>query len=293
MDKSIEITPGRRYISTQHTLLGGEEFYGDEIPQTITIKTTTTGDELEKCAAEAFHNTMIEQIFPRCIEPKFNFRKLLELDYMGILRKMLITSCGPFVKPSVISCPDCGAIIKDSETLASIENVDVTPIPDGMGDCVVCPSGELLYCDDEIHLRFTRVSHMLGDAALLQKLRQKNQNISKDYVQYELSMNRLAHMLISAGEPGSQKPFMDLNFAMSYLRKLDANDVRMLAKFYTERTAFGDSSVAKTICPSCHGPNAEFHNVINAYSFRPSMEQLTAWRDLRRSESKAVSGDAE
>lgn len=281
----------RRYVSVQHTLLGGSNFYGEDVPKTITIKTTTTGDELEKCAAEAFHNVMVEKILPRCIEPKFNFRKLLEIDYNIILRKMLAVSCGPFVKPTNLTCSDCGAFIKNPEELASLETVETTPIPEDIGDEIVCPAGELLYNEDEIHLRFTRVSNILSDSALLQKLRQANANITREQLQYELSMNRLAYLLKSAGPPEEQKPFADFNFAIGYLKRMDANDIRMLAKFYSDATTYGDSPLVKTKCPVCQGHNAEFQNVITAYSFRPTVEQLRAWRDLRRAESQAVPGD--
>ena len=135
-------------VSEKIELLG-KNIYTD-IPAQLTLKSFPTVTELDYVSSEDFEKTMLDDIFPQCIEEKIKPRKLLEIDFQWICRCLRILNYGPYFTTNAIYCSHCGSHY--GEYRVNLETIGCTPLPDGFVNDIIIKKEEFLDFDGTMQI---------------------------------------------------------------------------------------------------------------------------------------------
>ena len=265
------------WMNEEHTLLCK---YPPQLhmPETITVSAYTTELEQLRLSSESFHKVMIEQILPKIITPQIPIKELYELDYYLILRRARLATWGPYFTVASTYCPHCQAtdgtrgVLHKSKTQVRLDTVGVL-LPDAGQDipleCKISHD-EFLFTDADVVFSANKCKDLL----LIE--RTKIADSKRPLLGLAASLRSVT---------GEQ--FIDISEAVDWLAALPAADFQLLHEAYQKSFAYGLSSKGEVKCSVC-GQNAMFFAPINDYYFRPTTNDLQAWKRLLANPEKAV-----
>lgn len=252
---------------TEQVELLGKGLYGGKIPDILTITAIPTVSELDYVSAEDFDKTMINSILPKCVEEKhIDFGNLLEIDYHWLLRCLRILNYGPYISTNLILCPTCGTLNGDYQ--CNLYNVDCITLPDGFKGTVTIPRDSFIDFNGDVQLRLLTIQEALN----AEKDMAFNYNDKKN-----LELARYCYMIKKLGNVENVPP-VEMKLAIE--RELSRADYLLLGNLIREHTDFGLRAGGICTCPKC-GEEARFLTFINERYFRPSMADLTRWKEDR------------
>ena len=244
----------------------GKGVYKD-IPDQLTLKAFTTVTELDYVGSEDFEKTMLEKIFPECIEEKINFDKLLEIDFQWICRCLRFLNYGPYWTTNAIICSSCGAV--RSEYQVDLRVVECKPLPDGFTNDIVISKDELIDYTQPIHL------HMLTIREVLDM--RKDKMFQKANGEPNLDYARLCYSISSMGQMTDVTP---VTAKLEIEKKMSPADYKVLQSVVKDLTDYGLRGGGRCKCPQC-GSEAAFLALADDRFFRPTVGDLRKGRNDR------------
>lgn len=264
-------------ISEKITLLG-KGVYSD-IPDVLTLKCIPTASELDYVGGEDFQAMMLDDIFPKAIEEKINFRSLLEIDFQWICRCLRILNYGPYYTTNATYCPDCDAITH-GEYQADLRTVDVKMLPEGFVNEIKITKDEFIDFNGDIVIKLPTIQDAMNaekDPLFMDKNGDTN-----------VALARLCYMIKSI-KGNSKLASPEIKFTIQ--NQLSPADFFILKTRATELTDYGLRAGGKIMCPKCHSKNAAFVALVDDRFFRPTLGNLRAWkadRDAEKASESAV-----
>lgn len=260
-------------ISESIQLLGGNLYKNSNIPSVLTISAIPTSLELEYVTAENFHKTMIEKILPYAVKEKINFYDLLEVDYHWLLRCLRILNYGPYYTTNVLYCDNCGGMRGDYRV--NLNNINCIPIPDTFTGEALISRDEFLDYSGDVKVRLLTVKDFL------------NASEDKAFMVDNDAVNRkLARLCYSITELSGQRNLTPLECKIIIEDKFSPADYIILQQLAKTATDFGIRAGGSTTCPKCGSTEATFMALIDDRYFRPTMDDLRAWKNDRLERSK-------
>lgn len=265
-------------ISEKVELLG-KGLYSD-IPDTITLKDLPTASELDYIGSEDFEATMLDKIFPQIIEEKFDYHKLLEIDYQWICRCSRILSYGPYYTTNRIFCDDCNTT-SNGEYRVNLTTLSCKTLPEGFVNDIVISKDEFIDFDKDIHLKLPTIQQM-RTAYIDKAFQNANGRVNR-------AMARMCYMITSVGQNKNLTP---IELKLLITRDFSSADYIILKNKVNELTDYGLRAGGSVVCPNCGSHNAVYIALVDDRFFRPTMGDLQQWRDDRSSGAgKNLSGD--
>lgn len=253
-------------VSEKIELLG-KNIYTD-IPPQLTLKSFPTSTELEYVGAEEFEKTMLDEIFPKSIEEKVNFHKLLEIDFQWVCRGFRFLNYGPYWTTNGFICEKCGPVRIEAQV--DLRTVGCKALPETFSNDIVIGKEDLIDYDKEIHLHLLTIQDAL--------------NIRQDaaFKKADGSVNtEFARICYSISSMGSEKNINPLAAKLQIEKNLSPADYRILKSTVAELTDYGLRGAGKCKCPQCHSENAVFLALADDRFFRTTVGDLRAGRNDR------------
>lgn len=262
-------------ISEKIQLLG-KGVYAD-IPDELTLKSITTGSELDYVGSEDFDEVMLTKILPECIEEDINPKKLLEIDYYWVLRCLRFINYGPYVHVGAIFCDSCNSTSR-GDYVANLETVPCKPLPENFKNQLTISKDEFISFNKDIELHIPTIQEILNS--------RKDKQFQDAFGKSNRQFARLCYMITAIG---GQK--MDpVSVRITLQRDLEPADYVILTQLAGDLTDYGLRAGGSIACPKCHNEKASFVAFIDERFFRPSVDLLRRWRDDRnRREAENVS----
>lgn len=259
----------------------GKGIYTD-IPDTLTLKAFPTVTELDYVGSEDFERTMLDTIFPQCIEENINFHKLLEIDFQWICRCMRFLNYGPYFTTNMIICDDCGTIRQECQV--DLRVVDCKPLPPDFNGDVTIKKGDLIDYDKEIHLHMLTIQEAL--------------DLRKDKLFFKAdgtSNTRYARLCYQISSMGSAKDITPVTAKLEIENNLSRADFLSLLEISADLTDYGLRGAGRCQCPRCHKNSAIFLALADDRFFRPTLGDLRKGRNDRtvRNIKDAAGGTSE
>ena len=256
----------------------GKGLYAD-IPNELTIKAFPTVTELDYVGSEDFEKTMLETIFPQCIEEKINFSKLLEIDFQWICRCLRFLNYGPYFTTNAILCNNCGTV--RTECQVDLRAVECKPLPADFTNDIVIKRDEFLDYNEDIHLHMLTIQQSLD-------LR-KDKMFKRANGEINLDMARICYCISSMGQ---QKDITPVTAKLEIEKKMSAADFKILRSVVTDLTDYGLRGGGRCQCPQCKSKEAAFLALADDRFFRPTVGDLKQGRNDRTVRGiKISSGD--
>lgn len=254
-------------ISESVELLG-KGLYKNGIPDKLTLKAFPTVTELDYVSAEDFEKTMLESIFPQCIEEKIDFYSLLEIDFQWLCRCLRFLNYGPYFTTNTILCNKCGAVRVECQVDLRMVNCKV--IPEGFTNDIVIKKDELIDYNQEIHMHLLTIREVL------------NMREDKMFKRKDGSINnQYARVCYSISSMGQQKDVSAVSAKLEIEQKMSPADYKVLAAVSQQLTDYGLRGGGKCKCPQCHSDDAAFIALPDDRFFRPTVGDLRKGRDCR------------
>lgn len=238
------------------------------IPDKLTLKAFPTTTELDYVGSEDFEQTMLDKIFPMCIEEDINFRELLEIDFQWICRCLRFLNYGPFFTTNTIICNKCGTV--RIECQVDLRAVDCKPIPEGFSPDIVVKKDDLIDYKHDIHLRMLTIGDVL-EMRNDKLFRKTDGSLNAPYA-------RLCYAITAMGQDKNMVP---PSAKIEIERKLSPADFKILLAVSQQMTDFGLRGGGRCSCPQCHSKGAAFIALADDKFFRPTVGDLRAGRNDR------------
>ena len=261
-------------VSEKIELLG-KGLYTD-IPDTLTLSSIPTVSELDMVSAEDFETTMLDNVFPKVIAEKIDFRKLLEIDFIWICRALRILSYGPYHTVNAVFCSNCGKT-SYGEYTADLRTIDCKALPAGFVNDVVIPADKFVDFDGDIHLSLLTIQDALNanrDTAFQTPGGKSNRKLA-----------RMCYMIKSIRNKKNLNP---VDVKLMIQNELSAADYILLKDAVDELTDYGMRIGGKIGCPACHTNNGAFVAFVDDKFFRPSVGAIREWAAERNSKSSGT-----
>lgn len=261
-------------------LLGTPAIYKHaNIPQVLTLQSLPTISELEYVSAEDFDEVMLSSILPRAIKESIDCKQLLEIDYQWILRALRILNYGPHFTTNTVFCPKCGRV-PYGEYSVDLTSIECKPLPANFsGRIKISAKEEFIEFQEDIEIHLLTIQETLTaykDTAFLGR----SGNINRE-------LARTCYMISKIGAESDLSP---VDIRMKIENNMCPTDYLILKKRIVELTDYGLRAGGVTTCPKCGNTNATFVAFIDDRYFRPTLDNLRAWkadRDSRRTEVSA------
>lgn len=266
-------------ISEQVELLGAGLYKGKNIPDKLTIEAIPTISELEYVSSEDFDNTMLDKILPQAVKEKINFRELLEIDYHWLLRCLRLLNYGPYHTTNSIFCSNCGRTF--GEYKVNLTAVECKPLPAGFKNDITISRDEFLDFNGDVKIR------MLTIAEALQAAKDTAFQTADGTTNRRLA--RMCYMIRSIGTEVNLTP-VDVRIKLE--KEFTSPDYLILKEVVRTLTDYGIRAGGSTVCPKCGNKEATFVALIDDRYFRPTLDDLRAWKadkSKRRNEDSARS----
>ena len=245
----------------------GKGLYAD-IPDELTLKAFPTVTELDYVGAEDFEKTMLDDIFPKCIEEKINPHKLLEIDFQWICRGLRFLNYGPYFTTNAIICDNCGIIRQECQV--DLRTVGCKELPAKFANDVTIHKDEFIDYDKDVHLHLLTIQEAL-DARNDKLFVRPNGEINTE-------LARICYSITSMGE---QKNMTPMEAKIEIQSNMSNSDYKVLVSTVNELTDYGLRGGGKCTCPKCHTANAAFVALADDRFFRPTVGDLRTGRNDR------------
>ena len=244
----------------------GKGIYKD-IPDQLTLKAFPTVTELDYVGSEDFERTMLEVIFPQCIEEKINFHKLLAIDFQWICRCLRFLNYGPYWTTNALVCANCGNI--RNECQVDLRVVECKPLPEGFTNDVVIKKDELIDYKQDIHLHMLTIQEELD--------MRKDKMFQRANGEPNIRYARVCYSISSMGQMTDVTP---VTAKLEIEKKMSPADYKVLESLVLDLTDYGLRGGGRCKCPQCGG-DAAFLALADDRFFRPSVGDLRKGRDDR------------
>lgn len=246
----------------------GKNCYTD-IPSTLTLKSFPTVTELDYVSSEDFEKTMLDEIFPKCIEEKIKPRKLLEIDFQWICRGLRFLNYGPYHTTNLILCDQKDGVVRQ-EWQVDLRTIGCKPLPDNFVNDVVIHKEEFIDYDKDVHLHLLTIQEAL-DARSDKLFVRPNGDINTE----------LARICYSIASMGEQKNMTPMEAKIEIQTNMSNPDYKILVSTVAELTDYGLRGGGTCVCPKCHSTSAAFFAPADDRYFRPTVGDLKQGRNDR------------
>lgn len=256
----------------------GKGLYKD-IPDKLTLKAFPTVTELDYIGSEDFERTMLEKIFPQCIEEQVNFHQLLEIDFQWICRCLRFLNYGPYFTTNAIICSNCGTVRMECQV--DLRVVDCKPLPEGFTNDIVIKKDQLIDYKQDIHLHMLTIQEAL-DLRKDKMFQKPDGDINTSY----------ARLCYSISSMGSHKDITPVTAKLEIEKNMSPADYKVLNSVVMDLTDYGLRGGGRCQCPRCKSNNAAFIALADDRFFRPTVGDLRRGkndRTIRRDEDTARS----
>lgn len=263
-------------ISEKIELLG-KGLYNGEIPDVLTLRSIPTASELDYVGGEDFISTMLDVIFPKAIEEKCDFHKLLDIDFQWICRALRILNYGPYYTTNAIFCSDCNEVSR-GDYQVDLRSVEVKTLPPKFDNNITISKDEFIDFEGDIVLKLPTIQDMI------------NANKDKLFVlsngERNSDLARMCYMVKSIkGETGLAPA--EIKFKLQ--NNLSSADFFILKQVVAQYTDYGLRAGGTTRCPKCGSGEAAFIALVDDRFFRPTLGDLRTWKANRCSEKPSGS----
>ena len=247
----------------------GKGLYTD-IPNTLTLKSIPTASELDYVGSEDFEKTMIENILPKSVEEKIDFKQLLEIDFHWICRCLRILNYGPYYTTNAIYCPDCGKI-HYGEYNVNLETIECVPLPEGFINDIVISKNEFIDFDGDVHIKLPTIQKMLNA--------EKDKAFKNGEGDTNRELARMCYMITSIKNKNNLNP---VEIKMIIQNELSSADYLILKDVIHDVADYGLRAGGITQCPKCGNRESQYMALLNDKFFRPTLGNLREWKNSRR-----------
>ena len=251
-------------ISEKLTLLG-KGLYKD-IPDVITLKAIPTASELDYVGGEDFQKTMLDIIFPVAIEEKFDYYKLLEIDFLWICRCLRMLNYGYYYTTNAIYCSDCDQISR-GEYQVDLRTVEVKELPNGFVNAITISKDDFIDFNEDIVIALPTIQDTMN-AARDPLFTDRNGDTNTQ-------LARICYMVKSVGN-NNKMTSLEIKYAIQ--NRLSSADFFVLKSRVNELTDYGLRAGGKVMCPKCHSRDAAFVALVDDRFFRPTVGDLRSWK---------------
>lgn len=251
-------------ISEKLTLLG-KGLYKD-IPDVITLKAIPTASELDYVGGEDFQKTMLDVIFPVAIEEKFDYYKLLEIDFLWICRCLRMLNYGYYYTTNAIYCSDCDQISR-GEYQVDLRTVEVKELPNGFVNAITISKDDFIDFNEDIVIALPTIQDTMN-AARDPLFTDRNGDTNTQ-------LARICYMVKSVGN-NNKMTSLEIKYAIQ--NRLSSADFFVLKSRVNELTDYGLRAGGKVMCPKCHSREAAFVALVDDRFFRPTVGDLRSWK---------------
>ena len=260
----------------------GKDVYTD-IPGELTLKAFPTVTELDYVGSEDFEKTMLDDIFPQCIEEKVDFHKLLEIDFQWVCRGLRFLNYGPLFTTNGLICSNCGQVRQ--EVRVDLRTVGCLPLPDGFKNDVVISKDDLIDYGKDIHIHLLTIQEAL-DFRKDKLFNKKDGTVNREYARICYTIHKMGNESVNS-----------VTAKLEIEKKMSPADFKVLESEVQRLTDYGLRGGGYCQCPQCHGNTAAFMALADDRFFRPTVGDLREGRNDRavgglrvtpRSETEAV-----
>ena len=239
-----------------------------DIPKELTCTALSTATELDYVGAENFEQTMLDKIFPQCIEEKINFYNLLEIDFQWICRCLRFINYGPYHTVQTIFCDNCGPV--RMEARIDLRTIAVRPLPEGFVNDITIKKEDLIDYKKDIHLSLLTIKEAL--AAYEDKL---------FFGEDGKPRKELARMCYMIKKIGKEENLTPVQAKMLVENELSTADFAVLKELVSTLTDYGLRAGGKCKCPKCKSESAAFIALVDDRFFRATVGDIRAGKDDR------------
>jgi hypothetical protein len=254
-------------MMTESIELLGKGLYKD-IPNTLTLKAFPTVTELDYVGSEDFERTMLEKIFPQCIEEKVNFHKLLEIDFQWICRCMRFLNYGPYFTTNVLLCSNCGTV--RTEAQVDLRTVGCKPLPEGFNGDIIIKKDELIDYKHDIHVHLLTIQEAL-DMRKDSMFVKANGDPNTEY----------ARVCYSISSMGNQTDITPVTAKLEIEKNMSPADFKVLKSVIADLTDYGLRGGGRCQCPQCKQNTGAFIALADDRFFRPTVGDLRKGKNDR------------
>lgn len=259
--------------NTKKLTLLGKGLYTD-IPDEITIKPIPAASELDYVGRDDFDNLMLEKIFPQVIQEKFDYKKLLEVDYFYLLKELRVLTYGPYFTTSALLCYNCGKASR-GRYKADLRTVTHKGFPEGFVNKIEIKADEFISLKESVTIKLPTIQQALN--ATKDKAFQYSDGKSNS------AFARMCYMIQSIGTRPGMTP---VEIKMFIEKHLTSADYMILSERITELSDYGLRAGGVTICPECGEESGTFIAAMDERMFRPTIDDLRNWKELLKAEKK-------
>ena len=253
-------------LSESIELLGAGVY--KDIPGKLTLKAFPTVTELDYVSAEAFEETMLEKIFPECIEQDINAGNLLEIDFQWICRCFRFLNYGPYFTTNVLLCDNCGTI--RGEAQVDLRAVECKVLPEGFTNDIVIKKDEFVDYKQDVHIHLLTIRQAL-DARKDKLFQRSDGSFNSEY----------ARICYSISSMGTQKDITPVSAKLEIEEKMSSADFQILRSVVKDLTDYGLRGGGRCTCPKCKSNNAAFIALADDRFFRPTLGDIRKGRNDR------------
>ena len=255
----------------------GKNIYTD-IPGKLTLKSFPTTTELDYVGSEDFEKTMLEDIFPKCIEEQVNFSHLLEIDFQWICRGFRFLNYGPYYTTNMILCDNCGTV--RGEYQVDLRSVDCKTLPDDFTGDIVVKKDELIDYQKDVHFHLLTIQEAMD-------LRKDKLFFTKDGTS-NTQYARLCYSISGFGN-GGKESINALSAKLEIEKNMSPADLKVLMSVSNDLTDYGLRGGGRCACPQCHSKGAAFIALADDRFFRPTVGDLREGRNDRNLRGMEIS----
>ena len=258
----------------------GKNLYTD-IPGVITLQTIPVSAELEYMGSEDFEVTMIDKIFPKAIQEKAEWRKLLEIDFYWICRCIRLFNYGPYYQTNAIICRDCGST-SSGDYQVDLQTIPCIPLPDDFTNNIKISKDDFINFNHDLTIKLLTIQDKMN--------LDNDKSFSLPNGGHDTRLARICYMITEID--GKKANPVETRLLLN--KEMSTADYQILKDLIADLANYGLQVVGATVCPKCQSKHASYIALLDDRFFRPTLGNLKQWKADRKSEGerKDVSGDA-
>lgn len=258
----------------------GKNLYTD-IPGVITLQTIPVSAELEYMGSEDFEVTMIDKIFPKAIQEKAEWRKLLEIDFYWICRCIRLFNYGPYYQTNAIICRECGNT-STGDYQVDLQTIPCIPLPDDFTNNIKISKDDFINFNHDLTIKLLTIQDKMN--------LDKDKSFSLPNGGHDTRLARICYMITEID--GKKANPVETRILLN--KEMSTADYQILKDLIADLANYGLQVVGATVCPKCQSKHASYIALLDDRFFRPTLGNLKQWKADRKSERerKDVPGDA-
>lgn len=254
-------------ISEKIELLGKGTY--TDIPDELTLTSLPTISELDYVGSEDFDTTMLENILPKAVEEKIDFKKLLEIDFQWLCRCLRILNYGPYHTTNTIYCDKCGRT-SHGEFRVNLQTIACKTLPEGFVNEIQIPKESFIDFDGAVTIKLPTIQQMMN------AYKDKAFQTADGRINRELA--RICYMISSIK---GNKNLTPVEIKLLINKEFSPADYILLKEEVGNLTDYGLRAGGSAQCPRCGNKEAAFIALTDDRFFRPTVGDLREWKHAR------------